>query len=215
MIGPSFLAGGLAIVMIAVAVYRAGRLVAARRGHRMIERDVDVVHIAMGLGMAGMLVPRLNPLAGGAWTFGATVFFALSASWFLTRVLVAVLGSRPVGHHLAHLLASGAMLYMLDGVPGTGSMSGMSGMSGMGVGSPTVASALTVALLVAFAGQVVVTTGHVARLSTATAGGASIATGGPPTTVDTEACRPLAPRLAGGCQIAMSVTMGYMLLLML
>jgi hypothetical protein len=188
--------------MIVTALYCAGRLATARRRNRTIERDLDVMHVGMGVAMAGMLLPWLNPLAGGGWTLCWTVFFALAACWFGTKVLIAVADAGAVGHHLAHLLASGAMIYMLDGVSGMGSMSGMSGMA---AGSPMVASALTLVLLVAFAVDAVLATGRVVRH-----GGMAIAGGG-----STGIGPPLAPRLAGCCQIAMSVTMGYMLLLML
>jgi hypothetical protein len=178
----------------------------------MIERDVDLVHVGMGVAMAGML-PRLNPLAGGGWTFGWTVFFAFFACWFGARTLIAVAQSGKVGHKLAHLLASGVMLYMLDGMPGTGSMPGMAGVSampGMAVGSPIAASALTVLLLIALGGNAVLATGRPAR-----GGWVLVAATGSTGTGGGGIGLPLAPRLAVCCEIAMSVTMGYLLLLVL
>jgi len=72
------LAHALAALMIAVSLYCAGRLAVARARRRITERDADLAHVAMGVAMAGMLVPRLNPLWDGAWE----PIFAVSAAWF-------------------------------------------------------------------------------------------------------------------------------------
>ncbi len=58
MAGPAWLAGLLAVVMIATAVYCASRLAVAWRRRRPTEYDVDAVHVLMGVAMAEMLVPR-------------------------------------------------------------------------------------------------------------------------------------------------------------
>ena len=83
MTGPSWLADTFAAVMIATAVYCLSRLVAARRWRRPTERDVDAVHVVMGVAMAGMLVPRLNPVADSGWE----VIFGAAAAWFGWQVL--------------------------------------------------------------------------------------------------------------------------------
>ena len=67
MTGPSWLAGILAVIMIATAGYCASRLIIARAHRRKDDRDVDLVHTVMGVAMAGMLVSWLNPLPDGVW----------------------------------------------------------------------------------------------------------------------------------------------------
>ncbi len=147
MAGPSWLAGLLAAVMIATAAYCVSRLVAAWRWRRPAEGDVDAAHVLMGVAMAGMLVPRLDPFGDAGWE----VVFGVAAAWFGGRATRQYLGQRAgrrrAGHHvhqvhyLHHLLASGAMLYMLacaagvagatPGAPAADpSMPGMAGMAG-------------------------------------------------------------------------------------
>ncbi|HEY4022317.1 MAG TPA: DUF5134 domain-containing protein [Pseudonocardiaceae bacterium] len=194
--GPSWLAGAFAVVMLGIAVYCVGRLIVARRTGRRTQRDVDVVHIGMGTAMAGMLVPSANPLAGHAWNLGWTMFFGLAACWFGARLLIGLVEARPAGSAPAHLIGSGAMLYMMTARPAGAGMSGMS----MGVSGSVTTPLLTLLLLGLLGGFAVLATDQVLRPTVAGAGGASV---------------PLAPRAADCCHIAMSVTMGYMLLLML
>jgi hypothetical protein len=117
MTGPSWLADGLAGLMLLTAVYCVGRLVAARVQRRAAERDVDLVHVLMGVALAGMLVPRIGLRPAGLWTGLWAVAFAAAAGWFAWRAGLAWwLARRPVppgGHHLPHLIMSGAMVYIL------------------------------------------------------------------------------------------------------
>ena len=76
--GPSWLAGILAALMIATAAYCASRLVIARARRRADERDVNLVHTVMGVAMAGMLVSWLNPLPDRVWA----VMFGAATGWF-------------------------------------------------------------------------------------------------------------------------------------
>ena len=127
--GPGWLAGTFAAVMIATAVYCVSRLVSARRWRRPTEYDVDGVHVLMGVAMAGMLVPRLNVF----WDSGWEVIFAAAMAWFGGRAIRGYrhhpARSHRAPHDLEHLLASGAMLYMLMAAsarsagPGPGSAS--------------------------------------------------------------------------------------------
>lgn len=55
MTGPSWLADVLAAVVISVALFSAGRLIASRGRPRRGEVDADGVHVLMGVAMAGML----------------------------------------------------------------------------------------------------------------------------------------------------------------
>ena len=62
MAGPYWLAAAFAAVMIVTAAYCAGRLAASRRWRRATELDADALHLVMGIAMAGMLLPALDPL---------------------------------------------------------------------------------------------------------------------------------------------------------
>ena len=78
MTGPSWLAGILAVMMIATAAYCASRLIIARAHRRHDERDVDLVHTVMGVAMAGMLESWLIPLPDAVWA----VMFGAGTGWF-------------------------------------------------------------------------------------------------------------------------------------
>ncbi|HEX4223108.1 MAG TPA: DUF5134 domain-containing protein [Pseudonocardiaceae bacterium] len=194
--GPIWLAGAFAAVMLGIAIYCVGRLIAAHRTGRRTERDVDLVHVGMGTAMAGMLVPSANPLAGHAWNLGWTLFFGLGVCWFGARLLISLIEAGRPGSAPAHLIGSGAMLYMVTATPAG---SGMAGMS-MGMSGSVTTPLLTLLLIGLLGGFAVLATDQALRPVVAGAGGASA---------------PLAPRMADCCHIAMSVTMGYMLLLML
>ena len=113
--GPFWLAGLLAVIMIATSAYCASRLVIARAHRRREERDVNLVHMVRGVAMAGMLVSWLNPLPDRAWA----AMFGAAAGWFGWRAwpgrrAAAAAGARPPhGHHVPHLVMCGAMVYML------------------------------------------------------------------------------------------------------
>jgi len=97
MISPAWLGYVLAAVVIAVALFSAARLVAARGRRRRCEVDADGVHVVMGVAMAGMLVPGLAVLPEPVWA----VIFAAGAGWFGWRAIwvrrLAVAGpGRPV-----------------------------------------------------------------------------------------------------------------------
>ena len=81
MTNPVWLNDFFAAVMLAVALYSAGRLVVARVWSRPTHRDVDVAHVLMGTAMAGMLVSDLNPIPNGLWE----VVFSSLAAWFVWR----------------------------------------------------------------------------------------------------------------------------------
>jgi hypothetical protein len=247
--GPSWLAKTLAAVMIATAIYCFSRLVAARRENRPTDYDVDAVHILMGVAMAGMLVPRLNPF----WDSGWEVIFGAALGWFGWQTVRGyrnelAVGKRWVAHHLQHVLACGAMLYMFLAVAGRAGRSGsgmaMGGPAGSAATFPTLALVLTLALV----GYVIWTADRftslpaVAALRAMTAPvGAAVAPAlaassapvpteppangtatrvtqpehNPRATRSAQARPPMSPRLAACCEIAMGLTMGYMLITML
>ena len=111
--GPSWLAWMFASVMIATAVYCVARLLVSWRQRRPAHQHADAIHVLMGVAMAGLLVPRLRVFWAGGWE----VVFGIAAAWFAWLAIreyrgQATVGGRP-GHHLQHVLACGAMLYML------------------------------------------------------------------------------------------------------
>ena len=125
---PAWLTAIFAAASLAVAVYCAGRLVVARRGHRPTELDTDGAHVIMGVAMAGMLVSGLRTLPSAIWE----VVFAAAAVWFGYRMLQARRGAQSSpwrsSHPLPHLVECAAMVFMFLILPAaagaaTGSMS--------------------------------------------------------------------------------------------
>lgn len=146
MAAPSWLAATLAAVMIATAIYCAGRLAAARVWRRSTEVDTDAVHVVMGAAMAGMLLPGLSPLPGTAWE----AMFGAAAAWFAYQALRSRLGPNAASrwrcsHPVPHLVETAAMIYMLAALPG--SWPGWPGqamaMPGMANGHPAAGGSLT------------------------------------------------------------------------
>jgi cytochrome b561 len=250
MAGSSWLADTFAGVMILTAAYCVSRLAVSVRQHRPTQHLVDAVHVLMGVAMAGMLVPRLRVF----WTGGWEVIFGAAAVWFAwqaARELRRQAPGRRRSHHLQHVLACAAMLYMLLAATSTAKAasggSAVNGMAGGAAHSPTLALVLTVALV----GYVVWTADRLPALARVTALTArskpAIALAAPskPAPVlaragtipaDTEPADeatgsvlrdddqapsgrypgvPMSPRLSACCEIAMGVTMGYMLISML
>jgi hypothetical protein len=196
MSGPGWLAGIFAALMLTVAAYCAGRLVAARRWRRPTELDTDGAHVVMGVAMAGMLVSGLRSFPAPLWEG----VFAAGAAWFGYQALRArrTAPATPwrCPHPAPHLVECAAMLFMLLAVP---------------------ASAAFLALLPA-----VFLLARAVRLAdrlTAQAPAFAVAPGtqvpvggsGAPGRTGT----PLAPRCAVLCSMAMGITMGYMLITML
>jgi hypothetical protein len=237
--GPSWLAWTFASVILVVAAYCLTRLLASWQQHRPSDRSVDGIHVLMGVAMAGMLVPRLRVFWAGGWE----TIFGIGAVWFAWLAIREfrgrpTAGGRP-GHHLQHLLACGAMLYMFLAAATVAKASG-SAVSGM---SASAAHVPTLALVLAFAlfGYVIRTADRLSSLApvaalaarvapvpvfagAAAGGGAGFGTPGdddqaPPShgqQVPSHGAQvPLSPRLAACCEIAMGVTMGYALILML
>jgi uncharacterized protein DUF5134 len=241
MAGGSWLAGALAGLMIVTAAYSASRLAVSRLRRRATEPDTDALHAAMGAAMAGMLVPQLSVLPGSAWA----AVFGVCAAWFGWHAIrsrdPAIPGGTRCRFPVPHLIECIAMLYMLlpvhDSRPpragGGMAMAGMGASPGPGSSYPALAIVLAMFML----GYIVWTTDRLtalARARTTTAGPGSsgapepaaaclrhadgaLSAAAPGTTRHDELASrpPLAPRLAALGKIAMSITMGYMLILML
>ena len=82
MTGPGWLDGIFAALMMLVALCCAGRIAIGRLRDRATELDADGLHVLMGVAMAGMFQPQLNPLPGFVWR----------------AVFVAALRGSPGGH---------------------------------------------------------------------------------------------------------------------
>jgi hypothetical protein len=151
MAGPAWLADSFAALMLLTALYCAARLVLTRTQRRPTERDVDGVHVLMGVAMAGMLAPRALPLPGPAqpggaiWTSTWGLVFVAATVWFAARIALSYRATarlRPVGsHHLPHLIMSGTMVYMLAAAPRPAQLSGagLAAASGPSVHFPLLA----------------------------------------------------------------------------
>jgi hypothetical protein len=229
--------------MILTAGYSASRLAVSRLRGLATEADADGLHAVMGAAMAGMLVPQLVLLprttwmvvfgTGAAW-FGACALLSGSQSRFNWQCR----------YPAPHLIECIAMLYMLLAVRGAQQGTGMA-MPGMGTSpsAPAGFPALAVVLALFMLGYVMWTTDQLASLArarastpahtgatqqralvTAPAGGHAATTAGAseaPATAGMPRPGPaagqalLAPGLAAFGKIAMGVTTGYMLILML
>ena len=218
--GPAWLTAIFAAASLAVAVYCAGRLVVARRGHRPTELDTDGAHVIMGVAMAGMLVSGLRTLPSTIWE----VIFAAAAVWFGYRMLQARRGAQSSpwrsSHPLPHLVECAAMVFMFLILPAAAGAA-TSSVSMTMTATESRFSFLTLPLAVYLFGYVVWlgdrVTLHAPALTLATAPASAgprpgYGSGSP----SPEPARPyLAPRCAAICKITMGITMGYMLILML
>ena len=222
--GPAWLTDIFAAASLAVAVYCAGRLAAARRWHRPTELDTDGAHVVMGVAMAGMLVSGLRTLPSAIWE----VVFAVAAVWFGYRMLQARRGAQPSpwrsSHPLPHLVECAAMVFMFLILPASAAAgAATSGMSITMTATESRFSFLTLPLALYLFGYVVWlgdrVTLHAPALAVAIApAGSGSGSGfgscsGNPSPATTRSY--LAPRCAAICKIAMGITMGYMLILML
>jgi uncharacterized protein DUF5134 len=240
MAGPVWLTGIFVVLMIAVAAYCSGRLVVARRSRRPTELDTDGGHVAMGLAMAGMLVERLRVLPAGAWE----AVFAAGAIWFGWRLLQVRRGapSSPWRclHPMPHLVECAAMLYMFLVLPAAlaarSTPGGMGGMGASAAGSRFSFLALVLALfmfgyvvwlgdrLSARAPALALPLTRQRALAAGPATGPRADASGPAAPPSAPGCPGsaspsgrgfLAPRCAALCQLAMGLTMGYMLIMLL
>ena len=219
--GPAWLTAIFAAASLAVAVYCAGRLVAARRWHRPTELDTDGAHVVMGVAMAGMLVSGLRSLPSAIWE----VVFAAAAAWFGYRMLQGRRGAEPSpwrsSHPLPHLVECAAMVFMFLILPGAAGAA-TSSLSMTMTATESRFSFLTLPLALYLFGYVVWlgdrVTLHAPAPALAAAPASASAGSGPgySGSPSAEPARPyLAPRCAAICKITMGITMGYMLILML
>ena len=231
---PGWLNDVFAAVMMAVALYSAGRLLTARLWLRSTHKDVDTAHILMGVAMAGMLVSDLNPISSGLWE----VIFSVLSAWFIWRCYQFVRDPNTgvrydqnvhrLSRRLIHLVMSLAMLYMyLAAVPAAVVPGGSMAM-GAATGATTNFVLLPLVFIVSLLASAIWELdrlGHKSFSRATRAPALASMVGSLPTRsensnvsdqgVDKASVPWLAPRLEGACHIAMCVTMGYMLVLML
>lgn len=242
MASPPWLDDGFAAVMATVALYSLGRLVAARAWSRPTHPDVDLAHVLMGTAMVGMLVSDLDPVPRGVWVAVFTVV-AMWFVWRCYRFVAdhGVEGRdedhvHHLSHYLTHLVMTTSMLYMYLAAPSPSPASGGSMAMGAATGSTVDFVGLPLVFLVVLFASGVWELDGIGRFAP-TPAVLSVA-GGPagpgsreldsigrfaPTPpvserrdqVGQDPGRWLAPRLEAGCHIAMCVTMGFMLVLML
>jgi Domain of unknown function (DUF5134) len=238
MSGLSWLADSFAALMLATSAYCLSRLTVSWRHRRPTDHQVDAVHVLMGVAMAGMLVPSLRFFWVGGWE----IAFGAAAILFGWRMMSDARAKRSSGHHLQHVLACVAMVYMLAAATSAAKAASGGSMGGMGSG-PAHFDTLALVLALALVGYVVWTADRFSSLapvaalkaslapavalvpaavaaSQLPATAASVAGSGEirPASRSADEPRtrvPLSPRLAACCEIAMGVTMGYMLIMML
>jgi hypothetical protein len=145
--GPARLADILAVFVLVIAGYCLGRLVVWRTQGRPTDVDVDVVHGAMGVGMAAMLVPSLSPVPDVTWAG----VFAVAAAWLTWRIVNVYRqagGTRIAqAHYAPHLVMAVAMIYMgvaYSGPARNGSSGGGMALGGSGAHFPLAALVLAV-----------------------------------------------------------------------
>jgi hypothetical protein len=234
MAAPAWLAEAFAAVMVLTATYSASRLAFSRLRGRATELDADALHTVMGAAMAGMLVPGLRLVPGNVWT----AVFGIGAAWFGWHAVCArgrvSPGLARCRHPVPHLVECAAMIYMLLLAHGPASGGAGMAMPGMGASSSSQAfPALAVILALFMLGYIVWTTDRLtaraAQRTTVPAGrgstgghrslvtaGAGPGTNASASRADDQAGKPaLAPTLAACTKIAMSLAMGYMLILMI
>jgi len=215
--GPGWLSGTFAALMLTVAAYCTGRLVASRRWRRPTELDTDGAHVLMGVAMAGMLVAGLRTLPAVAWDG----VFAAGTAWFGGQALRARGGASSTPWRCLrpapHLVECAAMLYMFLVFPAPAAVKSVTGgaMGGMGASAAESRFSLLALLLALFM------LGWVVRLGDQL----TVRVPAPAASLGIPAAVPaspggcgrtgLAPRCAALCKIAMAITMGYTLILML
>jgi len=218
MTGPGWLAGIFAALMLAVAAYCTGRLAAARRWRRPTELDTDGAHVVMGVAMAGMLVSGLRSFPAPLWEG----VFAAGAAWFGYQALRARRAAPATAwrclHPAPHLVECAAMLFMLLAVPASAAFLALLPAifllawvvrlaDRLGTRAPAFAAPPGAPAPAPVPAAIPVGPLTFARAPGHSPAGGSRAPG--------RTGRPLAPRCAALCSMAMGITMGYMLITML
>src|SRR5215469_4044006 len=111
--GSPWLPACLAAVMLLVAACSAARLAIWLVRRRHSEPEADILHMLMGVTMAGMLESRLSAAQPAAWL----AVFGSAAVWFAWQAIRARIRQRSAGwrsaHPEPHAVECAAMFYML------------------------------------------------------------------------------------------------------
>ena len=218
MIGPPWLAAIFGALVFVGAMVALVRVVVAWRTRRATDREIDIHNVLMGVSMAGMLIPSLRIVTVGPSTTSWLIVWILTTIWFAVSVIRNTgpndTRQKLARHHVAHLVMSGAMVYMLavTGSASGGPVSGhdMSGMGSGGLAFPTLDYAFVI-FMVGYAVLVIDRLPQVAVASSArTVEDSRLAASPVPVRVPV----PVAPRLAEVTNIVMAIAMGYMLTMM-
>lgn len=214
MAAPTWLSDVFAVMMLAVAIYCAGRLAVARAWRRETDVDADGVHVFMGVAMAGMLAPALIVLTPRAWE----AVFALWAVWFACQAFRVRrgdgTGSWRCAFPVPHLVESLAMMYAFIAARSTARRTG-AGMTSMAA-VPVRFPALAVVFALFMVGYVAWLGDRLSSISPAAAVTIESGRAAARPAQQTGGCWPmLAPRTAACYKIAMGITMGYMLIIWL
>ena len=229
MLGPIWLSWPFAGLMVISALCHAGRLMVAREHGKTHGYDVDLTHLVTSCAMAAMLVVTFGVYLATA----CAVLVGVPTLWFALRALRAMRSNvtRAFVQPGQQVLMGAAMLFMLSvagrsAAASTGVIMDRMGMPGMAMGDESsqgsVGSASSVAVtsvvLVGF--LCLVAARHARQLTVAVATHGAWPTNGAWPTDGRLDLRQrgrallLAPGLSLGCQLAMSGTMIYMLVLM-
>jgi Domain of unknown function (DUF5134) len=226
---PAGILGIFAAIMILIAEVSAGQLVIGRAWTRRGGTDIAVSQLLMAIAMAGILVPGLSILSNAVWE----VIFAVMTVWFAWclwresrgRGVAAVAH----GDYVTHLVHGASMLYFFaalagPSVEGSGpSTSGTGGMSGMAGGSsggmPTLALIFALLLIAVTVHDLDRPAGvdgyfHVVGRRSVPAGSALTAAAAGPAAYPAERLL-LSPAVAKGWQVAISVTMAFILIVII
>ncbi len=213
-----------AVAVLAVAAYSLVLLAVSVATRRAAGWDVDVAHICMGVGMAGMFITD--------WAFGPSaiweLIFGALLVWFVVQSIQSELA---FGIHLTHYLIHAAMnlamllMYVYPAALHAGAMS----MSTVSSSSARIDPGLSLLLAFAFFSSAVFTlaspikgVSHHGRHSRAyamsTTGGGSVqGLSGPTPAVAAHGAIGLitAPWLEDASHVVMAISMGFMLILMI
>jgi Domain of unknown function (DUF5134) len=222
---PAWILDILAAMMVLVAEVSAGQLLIARAWTRRggAGAGILVFRLLTGIAMAGILVPGLSILPNAAWETAFAVITAWFA-WCLWRENRGR-GAAAVAHgpYAPHLVQSAATLYMFAALagPSAAGSSGAGGMSGMewgpAVGMP-VLRAPTLALI--FALLLIALTVHDLNRQAGPDGyfqvalpGPALAAAGAGPAAYTAKRLLFSPAVVKGCQVAISVTVAFILII--
>jgi hypothetical protein len=219
---PAWILEIFAAIMVLVAEVSAGQLVTARAWTRRAaaSADIAVSRLLTGIAMAGILVSGLSTLPNVVWE----AVFAVVTAWFawclwrIRRGAAAAVRSP----YAPYLVQSAAMLYMFAALAGPSGSSGAGGMSGMEWGTAAgmpVLRAPTLALI--FALLLIALTVHDLNRRADADGYFQVTSAGPaPATAGVGAAFTaerllLSPAVVKGCQVAISVTLAFVLIILI